>query len=169
MKNRTSYATVVSKMLFCLTLAVFLLWGSSAFAQNSTIFGPNVYVFDTTYSATSINSTLATLAANTQFDTKRYAVFFKPGTYSGVESQVGFYMSAAGLGTSPTATAITNGYLTVNTTDGNGNVTTNFWRSLENIAITAPSGDTLQWGVSQGADFRRVKVNGGLELTNTNR
>jgi hypothetical protein len=157
----------MSRLLFCLTLVALLFWGSSAFAQNSTIFGPNVYVYDTTYSISSINTTLATLAGNAQFSTNRYAVFFKPGTYSGVESQVGFYMSAAGLGTSPTATAITNGYLTVNTTDGNGNVTTNFWRSLENIAITAPSGDTLQWGVSQGADFRRVQVNGGLELTNT--
>ena len=154
-------------MLFCLTLVTFLLWGSSSFAQNNTIFGPNVYVYDTTYSAATINSKLATLAANTQFSTNRYAVFFKPGTYTGVESQVGFYMSAAGLGETPTATAISNGYLTVNTTDSNGNLTTNFWRSLENIEITAPSGDTLQWGVSQGADFRRVKVNGGLELTNS--
>jgi hypothetical protein len=155
-------------MLFCLTLVTFLLWGSSASAQNGTIFGPNVYVFTTSDSISSINSTLATLAANTQFSTNRYAVFFAPGTYSGVESQVGYYMSAAGLGESPTATAITNGYLTCNTTDGNGNLTTNFWRSIENIAITAPSGDTLQWGVSQGADFRRVSVTGGLELTNTN-
>jgi hypothetical protein len=166
----TFLSTVVSKMLFCLTLVTFLLWGSSAFSQNSTIFGPNVYVYDTSYSITSINSTLATLAGNAQFSTNRYAVFFKPGTYTGVESQVGYYMSVAGLGETPTATNISNGYLTVNTTDSNGNLTQNFWRSMENISINAiPSGDTyLQWGVSQGADFRRVYVNGAVELTNTN-
>src|SRR5271155_1203499 len=64
-----------------------------AFAQNNTIFGPNVYVFTPSNSISSINSTLATLAGNAQFSTNRYAVFFAPGTYNGVESQVGYYMS----------------------------------------------------------------------------
>ncbi len=168
MKSSTNQAHFLSRVFYCLTLVACLLWGGTAFAQNNTIFGPNVYVFNTGDSVSSINTTLATLAGNTQFSTNRYAVFFEPGTYTGVESQVGFYESVAGLGEEPTATAIANGYLTVNTTDSNGNLTTNFWRSLENIAITAPTGDTLQWGVSQGADFRRVSVNGGLELTNTN-
>src|ERR1039457_3156790 len=164
----TFLSTVVSKMLFCLTLVALLFWGSSAFAQNSTIFGPNVYVYDTTYSMSSINRTLAPLAGNAQYSTNRYAVFFKTGTYSGVESQVGFYMSVAGLGEEPTATQITNGYVTVNTTDSNGNVTTNFWRSLENLEMTLPSGDVEQWAVSQGADFRRMDINDTVELTNTN-
>ena len=147
MKNRTSQTTVASKMLFCLALVVILFCGSSAFAQNGTIFGPNVYVFDTTYSVSSINSTLNTLNTNTQFDTKRYAVLFKPGTYSAVEAEVGYYESVAGLGETTSAVHISGGYLNSNQTDSNGNVTTNFWRSIGNMRITAPSG-AYQWGVS---------------------
>jgi hypothetical protein len=147
-----------------------LLYGpGAAVAQNNTIFGPNVYVFAPSDSVSSINSTLNTLNANTQFSTNRYAVLFAPGTYTGVEAEVGYYESVAGLGETPTATTISNGYLTSNQTDSNGNLTTNFWRSIENISINAiPSGDTyLQWGVSQGAAFRRMYVNGSVELTNT--
>ncbi|HXC44906.1 MAG TPA: fibronectin type III domain-containing protein, partial [Candidatus Dormibacteraeota bacterium] len=148
-----------------------LLYGpGTAVAQNNTMFGPNVYVFTPSDSVSSINSTLNTLNANTQFSTNRYAVLFAPGTYTGVEAEVGYYESVAGLGEAPTATTISNGYLTSNQTDSNGNLTTNFWRSIENISINAiPSGDTyLQWGVSQGAAFRRMYVNGSVELTNTN-
>jgi hypothetical protein len=136
-------------------------WGTSmAYAQNSTIFGPNVYVFTPSDSVSTINATLNTLYANTQFSTNRYAVLFEPGTYTGVESEVGYYESVAGLGETPTATTISNGYLTSNQTDSNGNLTTNFRRSIENISINAvPSGDTyLQWGVSQGAAFRRMST-----------
>src|ERR1039458_7600569 len=168
MKNRTTCLKVVSRLLFCLTLVALLFWGSSAFAQNSTIFGPNVYVFTPSTSVSTINSTLATLAGNAQFSTNRYAVFFEPGTYSGVESQVGYYESVAGLGEEPTTTSITNGYLTVNTTDSNGNLTQNFWRAIENMTMSLPSGDIEQWGVSQGAAFRRMDINDSVELTNTN-
>jgi Malectin domain/Fibronectin type III domain len=153
---------------FSVALGGLFLGLDGASAQNSTIFGPNVYVFTPSDSISSINSTLATLAGNAQFSTNRYAVFFEPGTYSGVESQVGYYMSVAGLGEEPTATSITNGYLTVNTTDSNGNLTTNFWRSIENMEMSLPAGDVEQWGVSQGADFRRMDINDSVELTNTN-
>jgi hypothetical protein len=148
-----------------------LLYGTgTAVAQNNTIFGTNVYVFTPSDSVSSINSTLNTLNTNTQFSTNRYAVLFAPGTYTGVEAEVGYYESVAGLGETPIATTVSNGYLTSNQTDSNGNLTTNFWRSIENISINAiPSGDTyLQWGVSQGAAFRRMYVNGSVELTNTN-
>jgi hypothetical protein len=168
MKNRTSQTTVASKMLFCLALVVILFCGSSAFAQNGTIFGPNVYVFTTSDSVSSINSTLNTLNTNTQFDTKRYAALFMPGTYSAVEAEVGYYESVAGLGETTSAVHISGGYLNSNQTDSNGNLTTNFWRSIENMRITAPSG-AYQWGVSQGAAFRRMLVDnsGGMELANT--
>jgi hypothetical protein len=159
-----------------LTLLMLAIWGGGcvqrASAQNSTVFGPNVYVFTPSDSVSTINSTLATLAGNAQFSTNRYAVFFTPGTYTGVESEVGYYESVAGLGTTPSAVYINDGYLTSNQTDSNGNITTNFWRSLENMEITAPSGDVLQWGVAQGADLRRMYINnaanGGLQLTNGN-
>jgi len=168
MRSSAGRAILLSQLLSCAMLPVLFSSGSTAFAQNGTIFGPNVYVFTPSTSVSTINSTLATLAGNAQFSTNRYAVFFEPGTYNGVESQVGYYMSVAGLGEEPTATAITNGYLTVNTTDSNGNLTTNFWRSIENMEMSLPSGDVEQWGVSQGADFRRMDINDSVELTNTN-
>jgi fibronectin type 3 domain-containing protein len=157
-------------LLCAVGMAGFLSGPAIARAQNSTIFGPNVYVFTPSDSVSSINANLNTLNANTQFSTNRYAVLFEPGTYTGVEAEVGYYESVAGLGVTPTATTISNGYLTSNQTDSNGNLTTNFWRSIENMSINAiPAGDTyLQWGVSQGAAFRRMYVNGSLELTNTN-
>ena len=166
---RGDRSLISSRMLFSLVvLATMLPVTGTVFGQNSTIFGPNVYVFTPSDSVSSINSTLNTLNANTQFSTNRYAVLFEPGTYTGVESEVGYYESVAGLGETPSAVTISNGYLTSNQTDSNGNLTTNFWRSLENMYITPPSGDVLQWGVSQGAAFRRMYVNGAMELTNTN-
>jgi hypothetical protein len=156
------------KLVVTFLLLGLLVGTATASAQNNTIFGPNVYVFTPSNSVSSINSTLNTLNANTQFSTNRYAVLFAPGTYTGVEAEVGFYESVAGLGQTPSAVTISNGYLTSNQTDSNGNITTNFWRSLENMYITPPSGDVLQWGVSQGAPFRRMYVNGAMELTNTN-
>jgi fibronectin type 3 domain-containing protein len=167
--NIRSNQGFLASRIFCLfVLATLFLFGNTVFGQNSTIFGPNVYVFTPSTPVSTINSTLATLSGNAQFSTNRYAVFFEPGTYNGVESQVGYYMSVAGLGEEPTSTAITNGYLTVNTTDSNGNLTTNFWRSIENMEMSLPSGDVEQWGVSQGADFRRMDINDSVELTNTN-
>lgn len=168
-RPRMTLKKIVTLSLSCLALfAVALSASGPAAAQNGTVFGPNVYVFTPSTPIATINATLATLAGNAQFSTNRYAVFFEPGTYSGVESQVGYYESVGGLGQEPTATAITNGYLTVNTTDSNGNLTTNFWRSVENMAMSLPSGDVEQWGVSQGADFRRMQINDTVELTNTN-
>src|SRR5580658_9024885 len=170
--SRPPKLAVAFLMLFCASVSSLLLGTGSASAQNNTIFGPNVYVFTPSNSVSSINSTLNTLNANTQFSTNRYAVLFEPGTYTGVEAEVGYYESVAGLGTTPSAVFINDGYLTSNQTDSNGNITTNFWRSLENMEITAPAGDVLQWGVAQGADLRRVYINnaanGGLELTNGN-
>jgi len=167
--NSTFLSIAARRVIPCLLFVMLLCWGNSSISQNSTIFGPNVYVFTHSNSVSSINSTLATFAGNAQFSANRYAVIFAPGTYSGVESQIGYYMAVAGLRETPTATNISNGYLTVNTTDSNGNLTTNYSRSIENIYTNAiPSGDTyLQWGVSQGSDFRRVYVNGAVELTNT--
>ncbi|WP_158820727.1 carbohydrate-binding protein [Granulicella sp. S156] len=169
MKNRTSRIAVVMSQSIVLMFVALFATGSSAFAQNNTIFGPNVYVFTPSDSVSSINSTLSTLAGYTQFDTSRAAVLFEPGTYTGVQAEVGFYESVAGLGETPTAVSINQGYLTVNTTDSNGNLTTNFWRSLENMSIAVPAADesTLQWGVSQGTSFRRINVTGGVELANT--
>ena len=168
MHTSTRPSRIVLRLFVQLIAIGFFSTCGFAFAQNSTIFGPNVYVFSPSQSAASINSTLNTLNVNTQFSTNRYAVLFQPGTYTGVEAEVGYYESVAGLGQEPTAVTISNGYLTSNQTDSNGNVTTNFWRSIENMSMTLPTGDVEQWGVSQGAAFRRMNINDAVELTNTN-
>ena len=166
MKNRTFEVTVVGRIFLCLIFVGILSLGTSSFAQNNTIFGPNVYVFTPSNSISSINSTLGTLAGNSQFSTNRYAVLFAPGTYTGVESEVGFYESIAGLGQTPTAVNINQGYLESNETI-NGNDTQTFWRSMENLEMTTPGSGTLQWGVSQGASIRRMQINNPVELTDS--
>jgi hypothetical protein len=148
---------------FGIALASLALLAPAVSAQNSSIFGPNVYVFTPGMSSSSISSTLSSLAGNSQFSTNRYAVLFMPGTYSGVQSEVGYYESIAGLGQTPAAVAINNGFLEANQSGGNSTLI--FWRSLENMSITPPSGTVLFWGVSQGISFRRMEVNGKMQLT----
>ncbi len=162
-KNGVNRSAIAWLWFIGLTLVVLLSGASPALAQNSSIFGPNVYVFTPSMSASSINTTLNTLNGNAQFSTNRYAVLFAPGTYTGVEAEVGYYESIAGLGQTPSAVTINNGYLEANQSGGNS--TLMFWRSLGNMSIMPPSGTVLQWGVSQGISFRRMDVNGGMELT----
>ncbi|MBI0384765.1 coagulation factor 5/8 type domain-containing protein, partial [Streptomyces albiflaviniger] len=96
------------------------------------------------------------------FGTGRYALLFKPGSYSGLNAQIGFYTSIAGLGLSPDDTTI-NGDITVDAGWFNGNATQNFWRSAENLAVVPVNG-TNRWAVAQAAPFRRMHVRGGLNL-----
>ena len=127
-------------------------------------FGPNVDIFDPSMSASSIQSTLDSVF-NTQklnqFGTQRYALLFKPGTYS-AEANIGYYTSIQGLGQNPDDVTI-NGDVTVDAFDGTGNATQNFWRSAENMAIN-PSSGSDRWAVAQAGPFRRMDVHGGLEL-----
>jgi len=145
-----------------LLLSVFVPAASRAQAQTTPDFGPNVYIVDPSMSSTTIQAKLASLSQEAQFSTNRHAVLFVPGTYD-VQAQVGYYESVAGLGESPNDVTI-NGYIEQNEVDQYGALTTIFWRSIENITENSPS--TLQWGVSQGIAFRRMQVNGSLELTN---
>src|ERR1017187_3173966 len=132
--------------------------------SNTPNFGPNVDIFDPSMSASSIQTTL-TNVFNTQklnqFGTQRYALLFKPGTYS-EEANIGYYTSIQGLGQNPDDVTI-NGDVTVDSFDGTGNATDNFWRSAENLAIN-PSNGSDRWAVAQAGPFRRVDVHGGLEL-----
>jgi hypothetical protein len=160
--------TVIKTLILC---AAFCGVTLPAIAQyNSTIFGPNVYVFDPSVPGSVINSDIASISNPTvssgQFSSNRAAVLFKPGTYSGVSQEVGFYTSIAGLGLTPDSTVLNGGGLYLDVTDSNGNLTTNFWRSMENLRINVPTGNTETWGVSQGASLRRIHIAGGLELTN---
>jgi hypothetical protein len=132
--------------------------------SNQPNFGPNTYIFDPSMSSTTIQSDLDSVF-NTQklnqFGTQRYAELFKPGAYS-VEDNVGYYTSVQGLGQNPGDVTI-NGDVTVDAFDGTGNATQNFWRSAENLTIN-PSAGNDRWAVAQAGPFRRMQINGGLEL-----
>ncbi|MFI1048093.1 coagulation factor 5/8 type domain-containing protein [Streptomyces griseoruber] len=125
--------------------------------------GPNVLVLDP--STPDIQARLDEVfrqQESAQFGTGRYALLFKPGTYHGLNAQLGFYTSIAGLGLSPDDTTI-NGDVTVDAGWFGGNATQNFWRSAENLALV-PANGTNRWAVAQAAPFRRMHVHGGLNL-----
>ncbi|MEV5480324.1 MULTISPECIES: coagulation factor 5/8 type domain-containing protein [Streptomyces] len=125
--------------------------------------GPNVLVFDP--GTPGIQGKLDEIfkrQESAQFGDGRYALLFKPGTYSGLNAQLGFYTSIAGLGLSPDDTTIL-GDVTVDAGWFHGNATQNFWRSAENLALRPVNG-TNRWAVAQAAPFRRMHVKGGLNL-----
>jgi hypothetical protein len=125
--------------------------------------GPNVHVFDP--STPGIQAKLDEVfqqQESAQFGSGRHAFFFKPGTYNGLNAQIGFYTQIAGLGLKPDDTTI-NGDVTVDAGWFNGNATQNFWRAAENLALNPVNG-TNRWAVSQAASFRRMHVKGGLNL-----
>ncbi len=134
--------------------------------SNQPNFGPNVVIYNPSESATTINNSLNTIF-NTQklnqFGTQRYAELFDPGTYTGVEDNVGYYTSVQGLGQNPSSVALNDSDVTVDSFDGTGNATDNFWRSAENMEIT-PSAGNDRWAVAQAGPFERMDINGGLEL-----
>jgi hypothetical protein len=137
--------------------------GGTGPIQGGGDLGPNVKVFDP--STPNIQAQLDQIFSqqeSNQFGDARYQVFFKPGTYNGLNDQVGFYTSVSGLGKNPDDVQI-NGDITVDAGWFNGNATQNFWRSVENLAIKPVSGDD-RWAVAQAAPFRRVHVQGGLNL-----
>jgi hypothetical protein len=135
-------------------------------------FGPNVKIFDPSMSNESIQSSLDSISnqmTTNQFGNERYAVLFKPGSYN-VDTNVGFYTSVLGLGSVPDDVNIT-GALRCEGDWMQGNATQNFWRSIENVAITPThvsnnltSKGTLTWAVSQAAPMRRVHIKGSLSL-----
>ncbi|HEX9337447.1 MAG TPA: discoidin domain-containing protein [Pseudonocardiaceae bacterium] len=128
-------------------------------------FGPNVTIFSPSQSSANIQSTLDSVfnaQANNQFGTQRNALLFKPGTYN-VTANVGYYTEIEGLGQNPDDVNINGGV----TADASGNnALVNFWRGVDNLAIT-PSSGTDTWAVSQGASMRRVDIRGNLKLDPT--
>jgi hypothetical protein len=134
---------------------------------NLSPFGENVFVFDPGMDMKAIQTLIDTLYSmqherKSEFSTNRFALLFKPGSYK-LNIKMGYYMQALGLGKSPDDVII-NGDLISKGLFNNGNVTCNFWRSVENLTMI-PSGDsTMIWGVSQAAPMRRVHVKGNIQL-----
>jgi hypothetical protein len=169
--NGTGSATVTAKDTTGASGSATFSWtvspaGTGCTGQsNQPNFGPNVYIFNPSESATTINNTLNTIfnaQKVNQFGTARYAELFDPGTYTGVEDNIGYYVSAQGLGQNPDQVAI-SGDMTVDSFDGTGNATQNFWRSVENMEVT-PSAGSDRWAVAQAGPFRRMDIHGGLNL-----
>ncbi len=159
------------------------------------VFGPNVCVFNDTMSQAAIQNDLNGIATeqvpvSSQFSTRRYAVFFEPGTYGSAADplvfQVGYYTEVAGLGFMPQDTVINgaidvfNNLCTAGT--ANCNSEDNFWRSLSNVTLNvdlpssppayAPAtmdpfgaacdNSAEMWSVSQAAPIRRAIINGNV-------
>lgn len=139
---------------------------------NSTLLGPQVFVFDPSMPAADIQRTVTDIykqmEAN-QFGPQRYALLFKPGQYN-ITFNVGFYTHVAGLGMKPDDVQIDGG-VNVNAKWADGLALNNFWRTLENFAITPSSEIPYQTikgvtriAVSQAAPLRRLHVKGELQL-----
>lgn len=132
-------------------------------------FGPNVRIFDPSMSSENIQKQLDADFNNLkdtqkdQMSEDRVAHLFKPGNYN-VTDNVGYYTSVAGLGKNPGDVSI-NGDVTVDAFNESdeGNATQNFWRSAENMSVK-PSNGTTRWAVSQAAPFRRMDIQGDLDL-----
>ncbi|MFC9057221.1 RICIN domain-containing protein [Streptomyces sp. NPDC057074] len=128
--------------------------------------GPNVVVFDPSMPSSTIQSRLDTIfeqQETNQFGSQRYAVMFKPGTYSN-DVNVGFYTQVLGLGQSPDSVTVNGGVHVEADWFPPQNATQNFWRGAENLSVNPPGG-TDRWAVSQASGYRRMHVRGNLELS----
>lgn len=124
--------------------------------EGSALFGPNVTVFDSSWTTDQINALLQGTSHETEFSQNRHQFFFAPGAYgdgSGaddpatatgiVNSELGYYQAVGGLGASP-EDVVLNGAIHVEPfraceanpwdcqSPGSLN---NFWRSLSNMTI----------------------------------
>lgn len=131
-------------------------------AANTTILGPNVFVFDPHMPAGAVqqqaNNIFKQMEAN-EFGPQRYALLFRPGTYD-ILFDVGFYTSVCGLGQNPDDVLIRGGVNVPAYWTPNRNATCNFWRSFENYAVEASdaTNKTTTIAVSQAAPLRRLHI-----------
>lgn len=141
------------------------LFGDSKKFHISSL-GENVFLFDPGMDMRMIQTLIDTLyniqhERKSEFTTKRYAFLFKPGSYH-LDIKLGYYMEAIGLGASPHEVVINGAVISRGLK--NGNVTTNFWRSFENLTIIPPNDSSIIWGVSQASPARRVHIKGNIQL-----
>lgn len=109
--------------------------------------------------------------AERHFVEDRYAILFEPGTYKGIDLEVGYYSQVLGLGAAASDVVFSgcdNGpYVPALRKDEKvggrpGLSLDSFWRAAENFKNEARKGQL--WAVSQAAPMRRVHVTGDLLL-----
>jgi hypothetical protein len=141
-------------------------------------FGPNVLIFDPAMGSSAIQSQMDPVFSaqhNSQFGASRFAYLFKPGQYTNLDLNVGYYMQVLGLGQMPDDVTIA-GDVHSDGVLANHNATTTFWRACENFTVSPTNADasvleannTMTWAVSQGTWMRRMHIKGNINLANTN-
>ncbi len=141
-------------------------------------FGAGVLIFDPSMSSDYIQSQLDNVFASQQYSEMgpgRYAYFFKPGHYTNLDVNVGYYTQVIGLGQNPDDVLIT-GNIHSDGVGSDHNATVNFWRAVENLAVVPTSttyspleaNNTMTWAVSQDTSLRRMHIEGNINLANTN-
>ncbi len=140
-------------------------------------FGANVFTFDPSMPMASIQTQLSTVFSqqqNNQFGSSRYAFLFKPGQYTNLDVNLGYYTQVLGLGQMPDGVTIT-GDVHSDGVLANDNATVNFWRGCENFAVVPTNAgssqleasNTMTFAVSQDTWLRRMHIRGSLNLANT--
>ena len=119
-------------------------------------FGPNVTIFDESWSVDDINAALVAASQEEEFSLDRHQFFFAPGTYGSaageddplnatgiINSELGYYQAVAGLGASPEDVRI-NGAIHVEPVRAcepnpwdcqQPGSLTRFWRSMSNLTF----------------------------------
>lgn len=170
---KKNFLTILSHpvLLFCFAL---MAGCNDAGSGNKSLFekfnipllGKNVFVFSPEMDVKEIQAVIDTMfirqsAPNSEFNTNRYALMFKPGEYK-LDIRVSYYMQVSGLGNSPADVVIRGAVKSITT--HHGNVLTNFWRAVENLTVIPEKDSAMVWGVSQAAPLRKVHVKGNLQL-----
>ena len=127
-------------------------------------FGDKVLIFNPSMSAADIQAQIDKVYAiqqQSEFGPDRYALVFLPGKYN-VDVPIGFYTEVIGLGATPDAVHIA-GNVHADASRPRDNATCTFWRAAEGFSVT-PTGDSMQWAVSQAAPFRRMHILGDIVL-----
>jgi len=131
-------------------------------------FGPNVVVYgpqSKDFSAVSDRYRGLGSAVEGQFSSDRVAFLFLPGEYR-VDLPVGYYTTVAGLGRSPEDVRLV-GDVRSDAALAGGNALCNFWRAVENFTVAPTVSGRMKWAVAQAAPFRRMKVEGDLNLADS--
>lgn len=129
-------------------------------------FGKNVFVFDDSMDMDEIQQKIEAihqLQKHDEFSKNRFAFLFKPGEYS-LDVTVDYYVQAAGLGQRPGDVKINGKVQSITTSRNSSNVTTQFWRGAENFKVQPKADETVYWGVSQAAPYRRMHVLGNVHF-----